>query len=216
MVEPLRIPERVELPPKPPPRGALGTQFPWRTVCAVFAPAVGLAAATGLQRWIEGPLPAGDALARWLWMASAVSLIAGAAMGLFLSKRRDGRALWIAWGAAAPWALALGTVVGVKAVRPIRDGFAILREAQCRADRHPACTAREFAEKCRSPEAPKLLGRPAQTFCSDGECTHRYRYDGPWTPDDFAASGSLVCSVVVDAARAPLRYALAPGPRVSR
>jgi len=77
-------------------------------------------------------------------------------------------------------------------------------------------SAREFAEKCRSPEAPKLLGRPAQTFCSDGECTHRYRYDGPWTPDDFAASGSLVCSVVVDAARAPLRYALAPGPRVSR
>jgi hypothetical protein len=216
VVDRRHIPDRVELPPKPPPRRALGTRFPWATAGAVFAPAAGLAAATGLQRWLEGPLLTGDAVARWLWMASAVSLMAGAVLGVFLSKRGTGRALWVAWGAAAPWALALATLAGAGAVRPIRDGVSALREAQCRADRRPACTAREFAAKCRSPEAPKLLGPPAQTLCRDGECTHRYRYDGPWTPDDRAAEGSLMCSVVVDAARAPLRYALAPGPRVSR
>lgn len=209
------VEERVELPPRPPPRHELGPRLPWRTLGAVFAPAAGCAAAVGLQRWIEGPLPSGDALSRWLWTASAASFIAAAAVGLLISKRRAVRALWLAWGAAAPWAIALGTVALADGVRPVRDRVAAFRQERCRAGGGRACSAREFADKCRAQDAVKLLGQPAQTLCGDGGCTHRYRYEGPWTPDDYVAPGVLTCSVVVDGQDAPVRYALAPGAAAS-
>jgi hypothetical protein len=181
-----------------------------------LVPVAGLAVATGLQRWMDGPAPAGDFLVRWLAMASCVSLVLGAIAGLSLSKRALPRALWAAWGAASPLLLAAALLLGVKAARPLRDYAAARGQQRCRDEGRPACTSIEFRTHCAAAAKPgadaaKLLGAPWQELCSNTGCTRRYRYIGPWTPDDYVAPGSIVCSVVTDAQGAPQRFAMGPG-----
>src|SRR5207302_3269055 len=104
----------------------------------------------GLQRWLEGALPPGDVLARWLALSCAVSLAAGAIAGLLLSPRALGRIGWAAWGAASPLAVALLVLGTAAAVRPLRDAWAARREANCRAAGRATCTLREFLARCGS------------------------------------------------------------------
>jgi hypothetical protein len=219
-VVPLRPRERVELPPPPPPQRKLGDQFPWRPCAAALVPTAALAAAAGLQRWLEGPFPPGDPLARWLLLGSVLGALAGAAAGLALGRGLRGKLLWLAWGASAPWLLALGTLGVARAVRPLRDAVAARRVATCRASGRSACSLAEFTRGCREAGAApagarelgrKLLGPAAQELCDAAGCTDRYRYEGPWTPDNWMAPGAVVCSVVSDPQGKGARSALSPG-----
>lgn len=212
----LEVPDRVELPPPAPPRRALRGGFPARAIAAVAIPAVGFAGATGLAFWLDGPQPAGDAVSRWLLLASAVSFCAGLVAGLFLSRRFAGRAAWTAWGAGSPWLASLVVLAAVSAARPVRDRFAARGHARCLAEGRSICSSRLFTDRCRAAALPgadskALLGRPAQELCGPSGCTRRYRYEGPWTPDDYAAGGALICSVVTDATGAPVRFAMGSG-----
>lgn len=209
----LIVPDRVELPPPLPPRQGLRGGFPTRTVAAFAIPAVGFAAATALTYWLDGPQPAGDAISRWLLFASACSFCAGLVVGLLLSRRFAARAAWTAWGAASPWLASLLVLAAVAAARPLRDRFAARGHERCVAEGRAVCSARMFAERCRSAALPgadgkALLGAPDHESCGPQGCTRRYRYEGPWTPDDYAAGGALICSVVTDANGAPVRYAM--------
>ena len=183
---------------------------PWRTLCALLVPAAGLAAGVGLQRLLEGPEPMGDALLRWLLLSCAAGLLAGLAAGAALPTRRAGRLAWAAWGAVSPLATAALVLGAVAAARPVRDLFARRSEARCRASGRALCTPREFREACRA-GARDRLGSAIHEACAAGGCTRRWLYPGPWTPDDYVAPGSLVCSVVTDPAGRPVRTALLPG-----
>ena len=184
--------------------------LPWRTLCAFLVPAAGLAAGVGLQRLAEGPEPAGDALARWLLISSGVGLLIGALTGLALSARRAGRLAWAWYGAASP-AVTVGLVLGVAAAaRPLREAFARRAEAACRTQGSSLCTFREFSDACAA-GARDRLGAPLHELCGADGCTRRWLYAGPWTPDNYVAPGSVICSVVTDASGRPTRHTVLPG-----
>ena len=218
-VVPIRPRERVELPPPPPPARKLGERFPWRVTAALLIPTAALAAATGIQRWAEGSLPIGDALGRWLLIASVSGGIAGTASGPLLGRALAGRLAWLAWGTGSPWLLVLASLGITQVVRPLRDSLAARQERACHEQGRPACSLLDFTRGCRAAaagagsreRARNLLGSPALELCDGGGCTQRFRYEGPWTPDNWVAPGALVCSVVSDASGRGLRFALLPG-----
>jgi hypothetical protein len=209
------IPEQVQLPPAPGAPRALGPALPWRVLAALLAPVAALGGSAGLWRWIDGPVPQGDSVLRWLWLASALGLLLCGVAGLWLAARASGRALWAAWGAAGPWAAAALALFAVRAVRPLRDAVAARQEASCRARGRTACTLNEFLTHCRSAGQPggdwRALGPPSQELCGPDGCTRRFVYAGPWTPDNWVMPGSLICSVVADARGAPVRATTSPG-----
>lgn len=191
--------------PEPPAR-----PLPWRTLCALLVPAAALAAGVGLQRFLEGVAPAGDALLRWLLLSGAAGALLGLLAGLLLSRRGAGRAAWALYGGASPFAVA-ALVLGVAAAaRPVREVFARRGEARCRESGRSLCTLREFTDACTA-GARDRLGGPLHEACAAGICTRRWLYAGPWTPDNYVAPGSVLCSVVSDAAGRPLRHTLLAG-----
>jgi hypothetical protein len=184
--------------------------LPWRTLCALLVPAAALAAGVGLQRYFEGAAPAGDALLRWLLISGAAGLLLGLLAGLQLARRGAGRAGWALYGALSPFAVAALVLGAVAAVRPVRDAFARRGEARCLASGRTLCTVRDFTAACTA-GARDRLGAPLHEVCAGGTCTRRWLYAGPWTPDNYVAPGSVLCSVVSDAAGRPLRHTLLAG-----
>ncbi len=184
--------------------------LPWRTLGALLVPASGLAAGVGLQRFLEGPSPAGDALGRWLLLSIAMGLPLGALAGVLLSKRRAGRAAWTLYGAASPLAVVALVLFSVPAARPVRDAFARRREARCRDSGRALCILKEFGDACAA-GARERLGAPLHEVCATDGCTRRWLYSGPWTPDNYVAPGSVICSVVTDPAGRVVRHLLLPG-----
>jgi hypothetical protein len=180
---------------------------------------VALAAGSLLARLIDGVQPQGDAAFRWLLLCAASGGVAGIAAGLLLAKNFGGRLVWAVWGLAAPCALA-GLVVGTGvALRPVRDWVSARGEAKCRLTRS-ICTPREFRQACAlaaanepgaRQRAAAILGGPGAELCSPAGCTGRWLYTGPWTPDDYVAPGSMLCSVVFDAEGRGVRRAVNPG-----
>jgi len=177
------IPERVELPPRPAPRG-FARPFPWPWLAPLLLPAAALGGAAALARWLDAP--PGDAVTRWLWAATGIGALLGAVAALALSRRALGRAAWLAWAAVAPWAVANAVPPAVSAV-----GSAI--EVGCRVGGRPVCSLDEFGRRCRAAargDARALLGAPAQVLCAAGGCTERFLFRQPLAPD-------AICSVVV-------------------
>lgn len=184
--------------------------LPWRTLCALLVPAAGLAAGVGLQRLVEGPAPAGDALLRWLLLSGAAGLPLGLIAGVVLSKGRAGRAAWAVHGATSPFVVA-ALVLGVAgAVRPVRHGLARRLQARCRDSGRALCSIGEFGEACAA-GAREKLGVPLREVCGVDGCTRRWLYTGPWTPDDYVAPGAVICSVVTGPLDRLARHALLPG-----
>lgn len=184
--------------------------LPWRALCALLVPAAALAAGVGLQHALEGPLAGGDPVLRWLFLSSAAGLLLGGLAGLLLARSRGARAGWAAWGAAAPFACAALALGGAAAARPVRDHFARRGEAHCRAQGRALCTLREFDAACAAFARDKL-GAPLHETCDGSGCTRRWLYAGPWTPENYVAPGSVICSVVADPSGRPLRHTLLPG-----
>jgi hypothetical protein len=174
----------------PPPRPA-SRPFPWRVLLVFALPAAALAAGTGLQRWLEGPLATGDASLRWLELSCG----AGVALGLVTGLARRQKTAWILYGAAAPWVVAGLVTVAVHAARPVREMLADRREAACRAEGRPVCTVREFRAHCEKGEAT-ALGTPRSKTCGASDCTSRWLYAGPFRPNNYVAPGSILCSIV--------------------
>ena len=169
------------------PRPARATRpFPWRTFAALFVPAAALAAGSGLQRWLEGPTPPGDAILRWLWWSCGAGLVMGAAIGLL----RRARLLWTAWGAAAPWVVVALVAGSVRAARPVREFAADRREASCRAEGRRICTRLEFEAACARHDRD-VLGPPQESVGA----VQRWHYRGPFRPEDLPFRGSLLCSM---------------------
>jgi len=197
-----------------------GRPLPWRPLSAVLVPFAGLAAGVGLQRWLEGPAPAGDALLRWVWISSGAGLLIGAGFGMALARRALARALWAAWGLLGPWAVTGLVAASVPAVLPIRELVAEQRRAACLADGRAICTAAGFEASCRAAAeadpvaraaALSRLGTPWQKICGGGGCTSRWTYEGPWGVDDHVVPGPQLCSVVADPAGRGVRFALLAG-----
>jgi hypothetical protein len=174
----------------------------------LLLPAASLAAGTGLQRLLEGPIPAGDASLRWLLFSCAAGVVLGLVAGLI----RRQKAAWVLYGAAVPWVVAGLVMAGVRAARPIREMVADHREAACRAEGRPVCTVREFRAHCEKGEAT-ALGDPRSKTCGADSCTSRWLYKGPFRPESYVAPGSILCSIVsVDGRLA--RASLMPGDEV--
>lgn len=206
-----------------PPR-APGRPLPWRSLAVLLVPCAAVAAGVALQRALEGPLPPGDSLRRWLWLSCAAGLLLGGVAGLMLASRRAPRLLWAAWGAASPWALAGLTLIIGQGVRPLREGIAARAVLRCRAEGRLACTSAEFRAGCTGallgPQARAQgvfrLGAPAQELCGAVGCTFRWGYAGPWLLDDSVGSGSLWCSVVAAPDGRGLRAVVVPGTEPKR
>ncbi len=184
--------------------------MPWRTLCAFLIPAAALAAGVGLQQFAEGPVPTGDALWRWLCFSSAAGLPLGFGAGLSLSRRRKGRAIWALYGAASPFATAALVLGVVAAVRPLRDMFARRGEARCLESGRALCSLRAFNEACAAGSRDQL-GAPLHEACAEDGCARRWLYQGPWTPDNYVAPGSVICSIVTGSSGQPLRHATLAG-----
>lgn len=192
---------------------------PWRAVALFFIPAAAVAGGRGLQWLLEGPEPGGDHLARWLLYSAAAGLLIGALAGTLLTKTLGGRLVWACWGVVSPLVLALSVTLGATAARPFRDWRASVGEAKCRKTR-TLCQTREFRAACAEAGRPlpqtreralQVLGPPVFERCDGAGCTLRWSYAGPWTPDDWVAPGSILCSVVTDAAGQGVRSTVQPG-----
>jgi hypothetical protein len=167
---------------------------PWRPLAALFLPAAAVAAGTGLQRWLEGPVPSGDSILRWLFWSAGAGLLLGAAAGAM----RRAPLRWAAYGAAGPWLLAALVFGGARASLPVRQWVADRREAGCRAEGRKLCTLREFDAACARRDQ-QLLGDPQQSLCKDATCTLRWTWRGPFRPEEIAFRGGFICSIVTDA-----------------
>ena len=194
-------PKVAELLPREPPARR---PFPWRASLLFFLPAAALAAGTGLQRFWEGPLPAGDAVLRWLFWSAGAGLVLGTAAALM---RR--RWAWAAYGAIGPFLAAALVSAGVRAVLPAREWLADRREAACRESGRRICTVSAFRAACARGDAG-LLGPASTRLCDGSSCTSRWLYQGPFRPESYVAPGSLLCSVVTDASGKLARASLTP------
>jgi hypothetical protein len=199
--------------------GAPARPVPWRALALFFIPAAAVAAGRGAQWLLEGPEPGGDHLARWLWLSAASGLVLGTLLGRLLTKSLGGRLIWSLWGALSPLLLALAVNVGVAAARPVREWRARVGEDKCRKTR-TVCRTGEFRAACEAAGRPlagarerglRALGPPVFERCDASGCTLRWSYAGPWSPDDWVAPGSLLCSLVTDAAGQGVRASVAPG-----
>lgn len=192
---------------------------PWRAIALLVLPAAAVAAGRGVQWALEGPEPGGDQLARWLLFSAGSGLALGLFASALLTKTLGGRLVWALWGALSPLLLALAVTLGVAAARPFRDWRARVGEEKCRQTR-PVCQTHEFRAACEAAGRPlprareraiQALGPPTFERCEAGGCTLRWSYTGPWTPDDWVAPGSMLCSVVIDAGGQGVRASVAPG-----
>ncbi len=192
---------------------------PVRTLAAIGLPLISFAAAVVLQRLVEGALAQGDAAGRWLALASLIGAVLGAGCGVGFGRKLIERVLWPAWGALAPLLIVAFAIGGARAIHPVRESLSERAATTCRATRK-ICSVNEFRANCsaleQGPAARALaeanLGVPEQKLCGSDGCTSRWLYAGPWTPDNWSAPGSILCSEVVDAAGRVLRSALGPGP----
>ena len=159
-----------------------------------------------MQRAVEGPIPAGDALLRWICWSSGAGVLLGLVAGLL----RHQRLVWAAYGAAAPWLTAALMLGALRATKPVREMVADRHEAACRANGRAICTVREFRTHCERGDAASL-GAPRAKTCGASTCTSRWLYTGPFRPDNYVAPGSLLCSMVVDTQGKLARAAILPG-----
>jgi hypothetical protein len=181
--------------------------LPWRTLAIFVVPFAALAAATGLQRWLEGPTPRGDALLRWLVFASVAGLLVGGITGLVLGRSRLERYGWTALGVVGPW-LATVVVTGVLlGAHNVQERWAQHQLRECRASGRALCRQAEFQGACagaasRDPAlrdaSRRSLGVPSSKKCDRGWCESRWSYDGPWGSEEAATM--QVCSVTTDTA----------------
>jgi hypothetical protein len=180
-----------------------------------FVPFAALAAAVGLQRWIEGPAPSGDVLLRWLWFASMAGLVVGAVTGLFLGRNRLGRFGWTLWGGVGPWCVTLAVTGGVLVGNDVLERWAAHELASCRGSPGAICTLAEFRASCAEAassvasargEALRSLGTPEREKCDQGRCRSQWSYDGPWSAEESAVR--QVCFVVADPAGRSSRWML--------
>jgi hypothetical protein len=196
-------------------RHAAARPLPWRTLALFFVPFAALAAAVGLQRFIEGPAPAGDALLRWLSFASVAGLLVGAVTGLFLGRNRLERFGWTLWGGVGPWCATLVVTGGFLVEGNVLERWAAHEVASCRGSSRAICTVSEFRAACAQAassvpsarnEALRSLGAPLRGNCEQGRCRSQWSYDGPWGAEESAAR--QVCFVVADAAGRSSRWML--------
>lgn len=179
--------------------------LPWRTLSIFLVPFAGLAAATSLQRWFDGPASAGDALLRWLLFASVAGLFVGGIAGLVLGRNRAERYGWTFWGVVGPWCVTVAVTGILAGALNLRERWADHELAACRAAGHAVCTPGEFRAACAASAstdagiragATRELGVPVRQDCAQGRCRSQWSYDGPW-----AAEGSTtrqICAVVGD------------------
>lgn len=168
----------------PPPER--GRPFPWRAGLLWFVPAAALAAGTGLQRWLEGPQPAGDAVLHWLYWSGGSGAVIGGAVGL----ARRARLAWLAYGYLSPFVATALVWLGVEAARPVRESIADRREQECRGEGRKICTLREFEQACARRDFA-LLGEPAQSVNE----IRRWYYRGPFRPEQIPFRGAFLCSI---------------------
>jgi len=209
-------PEILREPVAPPAR-----PLPAGLLLSLALPAASMALAALLQKVMETGEPRGDPAGRWLQMSSIAGLVLGLCLGLARGGTLPRKMLWTAWGAVAPLFFTGAMVLGVEAAHPFREMLAERGAANCRLTRK-ICSLSELREICTAggsgpqtlERTKALLGAPAQTLCSGAGCTYRWTYAGPWTPDNWIAPGSVICSVVADAQGAGVRSALVPGNEV--
>src|SRR4051812_1012050 len=96
-----------------------------------FVPFAGLAVATGLQRWFDGPAPTGDALLRWLLFASVAGLFVGGTTGLILGRNRAERYGWTFWGVVGPWCVTVAVTGILTGALHLRERWADHEVAAC-------------------------------------------------------------------------------------
>lgn len=172
--------------PAPAPR-----PIPKRALSLFLVPAAALALGVLVERILD--LPGGDPVLRWLAISSAAGLGTGALAGVWLSARLP----WTLYGAASPWVVSAVVLLGARVVRPVREAASVRAADQCRASGRTLCSLSEFRAACEA-SAREKLGPPQHESCSPSGCTRRWSYAGPWTPDNYVAPGSVLCSVVTD------------------
>jgi hypothetical protein len=186
--------------------GAYGRPLPWRTLAIFLVPFAALAAATGLQRWFEGPAPTGDALLRWLLFASVTGLLIGGVAGLIFGRTRAERYGWTLLGVVGPWLVTIAATGVLHGAHAIQERWALHELRACHASGRALCRQAEFRGACaaavsRDPAlrdaAWRSLGVPLRKSCDQNRCEARWSYDGPWDVEDEAHK--QVCSVITDA-----------------
>jgi hypothetical protein len=180
-----------------------GRLLPWRTLSIFFVPFAGLAAATGLSRWFDGPAPAGDALLRWLLFASVAGLFVGGITGLVLGRNRAERYGWTFWGVVGPWCVTVAVTARARRARSGAVGRA--RSQACRAAGRAVCSPGAFRLACAQAAsadfatreaAMRSLGAPVRQICDQGRCRSQWPYDGPWPAE--GSTKRQICAVVGD------------------
>ena len=200
------------------PEARASRPLPLRPLLLLALPGAAMALAVLWQRLSEGPLQLGDATGRWLWQSALLGIPLGGLVGLLLERGAARRLAWTLWGAIAPLVVVALILGAAQATHPLREHLADRAADKCRLTRK-VCSLTEFRDACTAvgsgararERAEERLGAPAQTLCSGQSCTHRWLYTGPWTPDNWAAPGSVLCSLVVDAQGSAVRSALGPG-----
>ena len=181
--------------------------LPWRMLAVFFVPFAALAAATGLQRWFEGPAPSGDALLRWLLFASVAGSLVGGVTGVVLGRNRGERYGWTALGVVGPWVVTIAVTGVLLGVRSGQERWALHQLRECRASGRAFCRQSEFRGACAAAasldfairdSALRRLGVPLRKECNQIRCESRWSYDGPWGAEEEAVR--QFCSVVTDPA----------------
>jgi hypothetical protein len=182
-----------------------GRPLPWRMLSLCFVPFAGLAAATGLQRWFDGPAPTGDALLRWLLFASVAGLFVGGSTGVVLGRNRAERYGWTFWGVVGPWCVTVAVTGILAGALDLRERWADHELAVCRAAGRAVCTPSEFRAACAGSAssdagiraaAIRGLGLPLSKDCAQGRCRSQWSYDGPWTAE--GSTTRQICALVGD------------------
>src|SRR3954471_4814643 len=170
-----------------------------------FVPFAGLAVATGLQRWFDGPAAAGDALLRWLLFASVAGLFVGGITGLVLGRNPAERYGWTFWGVVGPWFVTVAVTGILAGALNLRERWADHELAVCRAAGPPVCTATEFRAACAGSASTDAgiraaavgeLGIPLSKDCAQGRCRSQWSYDGPGRAE--GSTPRQICAVVGD------------------
>jgi len=189
--------------------------FPWRPLAVFFVPFAALAAATGLQRFFEGPASSGDPQLRWLLYASVVGLFIGGITGLVLRRTPLELYGWAALGVVGPWfvtIVATGLLIGA---HKVQDRWALHELRACHASGRAICRSAEFRGACASAAsrdfgvraaALRTLGTPSKKDCNQVRCESRWSYDGPWGAEE--PSARQTCSVITDPAGHGARWML--------
>jgi len=189
--------------------------LPWRTLAIFFVPFAALAAATGLQRFFEGPAPAGDAQLRWLLFASVAGLLIGGVTALVLGRTRRERYGWAALGVVGPWFVTVVATGLLLAAHKVEDRWALHELRACHASGRAICRSAEFRGACASAAsrdfgvraaALRTLGTPLKKDCNQVRCESRWSYDGPWGAEE--PSARQTCSIITDPAGHGARWML--------